>query len=163
MKLRKVQITTMPVEFSFDGFSPDGRAMVCHNLIAPSPTRGFLDAVQIREVPSGVLRVEIPNQGRAANTWYSSDGRTLAVEWITETNRWIERLPRELQSLAVRNLDLTPRLTNEIIFYGMLTGRPLSRLAALQDWNVNVAFSPDGKILATWTVGGALTLWDAPR
>jgi WD40 repeat protein/DNA-binding SARP family transcriptional activator len=113
-------------------FSPDGKLLA---------TTGFEDGtVRLWAVPSGAkvgspIRVdEVGSQ----NAIFSPDSRTIAA--ITETRR------------AVVFIDVATR---------RLTGPVLELPEEAEDSLTQVAFSPDGKTIATGTERGNILFWDA--
>ncbi len=128
-------------------FTPDGKTLACAD-----------GAIHLLDADTGALQKSLQVEGRQAlKIAISPDGELLAGAG----GHWVAK-------------DGGTQQISEVYLWELRTGKLLRKLTDLQPWVRSVAFSPDGKLLATGSSGpilqkGSLSwvsseirLWEAP-
>jgi WD40 repeat protein len=155
-------------------FSPDGRTLVCLGQFGKEPIVKLWDVSVRKELSLPYLDIGVPEK-----TFFSHDGNKVVVSGKTVDGSpiaelWDMRLKKRLATLARGDEELqgvfspdgkvfasTPRFneTTIVTLWDTQTGRPLTTLEGYTEPVLCMAFSPDGKILATGGDDGLLKVW----
>jgi RNA polymerase sigma factor (sigma-70 family) len=120
--------------------SPDGRRMAARiNFFSLTNTHTEHDAIRLGDMATGRQLHKLPLEGPAVFA-YSADGRLFAVAGSAGIRLWETATWQQVGSIPDPNRG----------------ARPLDRACAS-----SLAFSPDGRTLATGHADGTILLWDA--
>lgn len=168
-------------------FSMDGNKIFTGVSLCDVTIGQTLHKFKCREAKMDCLVVAISPDGRVAAS-ISDVGRVIGkheiILWDTETGKEIRRLdggniyPSDIRSIPIVSLAFSPDgktlasidLLSTIIIWNVLTGEkinvfdPVSRNTGIREQPAlpshSLAFSPDGKILATGYRDGSIILWN---
>ena len=162
---------TLPIAFEVDAvaFSPDGKTLVTGAddgaVTLWGPTTGRMRAI-------GTFAAAATDGAPVSAVAFSPDGKTLAMGnqdattvWDVATRRQVARFPLAAYSLAFSADGKTLALVGDgdVVLCDLATRRVTATLQmGYVNWVSVVAFSPDGKTIATTSSDGMTTLWDVP-
>lgn len=158
--------------------SADGR------LVAIAP----IGSVQLRSFPAGQLAVELPNPNHYCdNLLFSRDGRFVfgtnsdksVLVWEVASGRLVHALTGHLRVPAAmalapngrmlataggsRSFPVPAAAPHQIRFWDILAGEQVASLSGHDENVCALAFSPDGKLLASGLRDTTALVWDVPE
>jgi WD40 repeat protein/uncharacterized caspase-like protein len=141
---RGLRITATPADTMISLPSPDGRLLAAYNLTAPT--------VSIIEAPSGrqLQTLSAPNSSVVQRASFSRDATMLVVSYGPSAD-YLQKNPGGAQSL---------QNANQTKIWDVKSGRELTTLMTGAG-ATETGFSVDGHVLATISLSGSVSLWDA--
>jgi WD40 repeat protein len=160
------KVRTMTVsEVEHATFTPDGKALALFGgrsrLTGYDANVGGYGFARIWDVRSGKVTLDLNDRIDAFA--FSPDGRTLAISGSHFTPSWMMQLPFGLRDWLRFQAGFHIREIMDVELRDVRSGRIRANISRTGPFIRVIAFSPDGKTLATAGPDGVITLWDIPR